>query len=88
MIYINNFYEHIQLLGDVKHPDTIAEKYLSEEGLKKRQNFIDVREEEERINRREMEEWERSVEEEKAWQQCLEDEMGYIRNNGGDWIEY
>lgn len=77
---------HLQL----KDPNELAKALLSEEGLNERNRAIDIRKREE--------EWYKEIEEmrreeardaanEEAWQECLRDELNYIMQNGGDWID-
>lgn len=58
----------------------IAAHFLTDAGIAERERLIEIENEETR------ERWSQQ-EDDSGWQSCLNDELNYIRNNGGDWID-
>ena len=78
--------EPAQILSEslrISDPNKLAEALLNEDGINERSRVVAERQEEDRYN------WMMANEEanESDWQDCLKDEMNYIRNHGGDWID-
>lgn len=78
--------EPAQILSEslrISDPNKLVEALLNEDGIKERSRVVAEQQEEDRYN------WmmANGEDDESYWQDCLQDEMNYIRNNGGDWID-